>query len=289
MNVQLSVIIPNLHSPIIDRTLESIRQQTYGLDTLEVIVVGMDKHRLVCEDSLVRHLRTESPAPPAIARNLGMKAAQGNIFCFTDADCVADPDWLDVLMERYSDPSVHVIGGGIAFPHDNYWTVCDNLSWFHDVLASAPAGTRPYLPTLNLSLRREVVEQVGGMDESFPWPAGEDTEWTTRIRLAGYALHFEPKAVIYHHHPRNTLKQILKHAYYFGYNSVKVDPRYADALRTPLFMRHSLFVLLLAPLLAAVATGRVLANTRHYWHTLPALYLTKLSWCIGAARRLRGR
>jgi GT2 family glycosyltransferase len=289
MSLQLSVIIPNLHSPVIDRTLESIREQTYELDTSEVIVVGMDKHGLVHEDDLVHHLRTKSPVPPAVARNLGMKDAQGEILCFTDADCVADTNWLDALMARYSDPSVHVVGGGVAFPNDNYWTICDNLSWFYEVLASAPAGTRPYLPTLNLSLRREVVEQIGGMDEGFPRPAGEDTEWTTRIRLAGYELHFEPRAVIYHHHPRNTLKQTLEHAYYFGYNSVKVDPRYTDALRTPLFMRHSFSVLLLAPFLAAGATARIFLNIRHYWRTLPALYLTKLSWCIGAARRLRSR
>jgi glycosyltransferase involved in cell wall biosynthesis len=286
--MRVSIIIPNLHSPIIDRTLESIREQTYGLTDVEVIVVGMDKYEIVQKNELVYYYRTERPVSPAVARNLGIKVAQGEIICFIDADCVAAPDWLDVLIARYSDPSVHVVGGGIDFPRDNYWTVCDNFSWFHEVLAIAPAGMRPYLPTLNLSLHREVVEQVGGMDESFPWPAGEDTEWTTRIRLAGYALHFEPNAVIYHHHPRNTLKQILKHAYYFGYNSVKVDPRYADALRTPPFMRHSLSVLLLAPLLAAGATGRVLVNLRHYLHTLPAIYLTKLSWCIGAARRLRG-
>ncbi len=231
-----------------------------------------------------------SPVPltPAVARNRGVKQSSGELIAFLDADCLASPTWLNTLAKHYEDPEIHVVGGSVSFPLDNYWAVCDNLSWFHEVLPDTPAGTRSHLPTLNLSLRREVVERVGGIDECFPRPAGEDTEWTTRIRLAGYELHFEPRAVIYHHHPRNTLQQILEHAFYFGYNSVKVDPRYADALRTPPLIRHPLSVLLLAPLLAAGATARIFVNTRRYWRTLPAIYLTKLSWCLGAANRLRG-
>ena len=285
--MHISVIIPNLHSPFIDRTLDSLRQQTRDLSDVEVIVVGMDKHGLVEEDAVVRHLPTESPVSPAIARNLGMREATGDLFAFTDADCLAAPDWLDVMVRNYADPSVHVVGGGIAFPQDNYWSLSDNLSWFHEVLATAPAGTRPYLPTLNLSMRREVYETVGGLDESFPRPAGEDTEWTTRMRATGYTLHFDPRAVIYHHHTRQSLIKLLEHAFYFGHNSVKVDPRYKDAIGFPSPLRHPLPLLALSPLLAAGATARVFASVRRHLQTAPVVYLTKLSWCVGAARRLQ--
>lgn len=287
--LSFTIIIPTLHSLFIDRTLDSLHEQRYDLSRVKVIVVGQDKYGLVQEDELVRFDRSPNPLAPAVARNRGIEQAFGDVIAFLDADCLASPSWLAVLAERYRDPEVCVVGGGVAFPDDNYWTVCDNLSWFHEVLASAPAGTRPYLPTLNFSLRREVIEQVGGIDESFPRPAGEDTEWTTRMRLAGYTLHFEPGAIVYHHHPRNTLRQILEHAFHFGRNSVKVDPRYAEALHSPLFVRHPLPLLLLSPLLATGATARIFVTTQRYWHTLPAVYLTKLCWCLGAASRLRSR
>jgi GT2 family glycosyltransferase len=128
------------------------------------------------------------------------------------------------------------------------------------------------------------------MDESFPRPAGEDTEWTTRMRLAGYTLFFEPRAVIHHHHSRNTFRQILEHAFYFGRNSVKVDPRYFDVIQPPTLMRHYFPLLLLSPALAAGATARIFWRgeiLRSYWSAVPAVFLTKMSWCLGAATRLR--
>jgi len=56
MTTQISIVIPNLHSPIIDQTLDSIRKQMFELGQLEVIVVGRDRHGLVHEDDLVRSL-----------------------------------------------------------------------------------------------------------------------------------------------------------------------------------------------------------------------------------------
>jgi GT2 family glycosyltransferase len=130
------------------------------------------------------------------------------------------------------------------------------------------------------------------MDEGFERAAGEDTEWTTRMRLAGYQLHFEPRALVHHHHARNTLRQILEHAFYYGYNSIKVHPRYAGALGSPAFMRHFFSLLLLSPLLATGATARIFLHAgvlRRYWRTLPTIFLSKMSWCLGAASRLRQR
>jgi len=284
-----SVVIPNLHSTFIDRTLASLRAQDYDLSRVEVIVVGQDRHGLIREDDLVCFDQSPDPLPPAVARNRGMEQASGDVVALLDADCLASPTWLNTLARRYQDAEAHIVGGGVSFPSGNYWTICDNLSWFYEVLTDTPAGTRSHLPTLNLSLRREVFETVGGMDESFPRPAGEDTEWTTRMRLAGYELYFEPQAIVYHHHSRNTLKQVLDHAFHYGYNSVKVDPRYASTVGLPALLRNPLILRIVAPVLGTGATARVFlkygASTRHL-QTVPAIFLTKLSWCLGAAQRL---
>ena len=187
--LDFSVVIPTLHSPIIDQTLASLRAQHYDSSRVEVIVVGQDRHGLVQEGELVHFDRSPMPLSPAAARNRGMEQSSGEVIALLDADCLASPEWLDVLAEHYQDPGTHVVGGGVSFPPGNYWTVCDNVSWFHEVLARTPSGTRPYQPSLNLSLRREVYERVGGMDETFPRPAGEDTEWTCWISLARYTYY----------------------------------------------------------------------------------------------------
>ena len=55
-------------------------------------------------------------------------------------------------------------------------------------------------------VRREVVDEVGGFDESFHM-YGEDNEWCLRIKRAGWRLVFEPEAVVMHHGGASSLKR----------------------------------------------------------------------------------
>jgi glycosyltransferase involved in cell wall biosynthesis len=283
---EVSVLIPNLHSPIVDRTLESLQRQTYRLAGVEVIVVGMDKYGIVHEDELVHHHRTEHPTSPAVARNLGIKAAHGEVLCFVDADCVADPNWLAALTERYADPSVHVVGGAVDFARDNYWSLADNVSMFHDYMVDSPGRRRNQLPTLNLSARRKVFDKVGLFDERYPRPAGEDADLTIRMRKAGFELHFEPRAVVHHYPLRGRPADLLRHSFYQGRYSTKVDPRYAAQEGLPWPLRTRVGLILCMPLLAAGATWRIFVrrrDLRRYWRTAPAVYISKVAWCAGAA------
>jgi len=55
-------------------------------------------------------------------------------------------------------------------------------------------------------LKREVLDEVGGFDERFHM-YGEDNEWCSRIRRAGWRLIFEPAAVVMHHGAVSSLKR----------------------------------------------------------------------------------
>jgi cellulose synthase/poly-beta-1,6-N-acetylglucosamine synthase-like glycosyltransferase len=287
--VFVSVIIPNLHSPIIEQTLDSLRQQTYPGE-FEIIVVGQDRYEQIREDEQVHFIRTSEPAAPAIARNLGIRAARGEILAFTDADCVAQPDWLERLVAHYADPQVAVVGGGVQFPTDNFWTLCDNLATFYEYLESSPAGKREQLPSLNLSLRKACLDEVGLFDERYPFPAGEDADLTTRLLLAGYDLHFDPEVRVTHLPQRRTPSSIFRHAFNFGRFSVKVDERYQGVLQIPWLLRRAWSTLLFAPVLAGGVVFRMLRNPiiwGRFWYTLPILFAAKIVWCVGAAQTLR--
>jgi glycosyltransferase involved in cell wall biosynthesis len=290
--LSISVVIPSLNSLLIGDVLTAVRGQATALSgTVEVVVVGRDERELVWEDEVIRFVDTGRPVPPAIARNVGMGRARGRVICFLDADCVPHRLWLQRLLDRYETPDVTVVGGGVAFPTDKYWRLADNISTFYPYLRTSPPGTRDQLPSLNLSFRREVWEEVGPFDERYPRPAGEDADWTTRARLAGHQLHFEPRAVVTHYPTRTTFGDLWRHAVGFGTYSIKVDKRYRAALRSPLVFKHWVFPVLAAPAMAAWVTGRVFSD-RHLWryfYTLPAVYVAKLGWCWGASKRLRGR
>jgi GT2 family glycosyltransferase len=46
-------------------------------------------------------------------------------------------------------------------------------------------------------LRREVFEQVGGMDEAY-WMYSEETDWCYRIRQAGWKIYYLPEVAVVH-------------------------------------------------------------------------------------------
>ncbi len=100
--IDCSIIIPNLHSPIIDRTIRSILAQETE-HTFEIIVVGMDKYNLVAQFPEVRFIQTDKPVPTGIARNMGAKKAIGEIVIFIDADCLAEPNWMEAHLEDHHD------------------------------------------------------------------------------------------------------------------------------------------------------------------------------------------
>ena len=124
-----------------------------------------------------------------------MAAATGELLLLLDADCVPRPDWLARHRARHAAGET-VVGGAVELRGSNYWAQSDNVSMFHEFVPGLPPGPRLLLPTLNLSLRREVFESVGGMDESFPGAAAEDADWTIRIRRGGRRLWFDPAAVV---------------------------------------------------------------------------------------------
>lgn len=290
-NTNLSIVIPNLHSPVIGRTLESLLAQLGEHEAgVEIIVVGMDRYNLIPAHPYITFIRTPTPVCAAAARNLGIVHAQGDILIFLDADCVVAPDWLVNLRRCYQDAAIQAVIGGVAFPDDEYWTLCDNISTFYNFHKTAPAGNRPYAPTLNLSVRRALVERIGLFDESFPGAAGEDIDWTLRMGLAGYTIHFNPQILVQHLPARNTWQQLLSRAYHFGRAMFKVFWRYRDVRRIPFFDKHALLFLPLAPLLGLGITVRIFfANPRllRYWYTFPAVWLAKTASRIGVASRVK--
>lgn len=290
----ISVIIPTLNSPLIDRTVEALRSQTVDPARVEILVVGLDEPGLVRPDERVRLIDEGGRASAASNRNRGMQEAVGDILCFTDSDCVPAPDWLERITALYVDEQVFVVGGGVLFEQGNYWSLCDNLSWFYQFLSSSPPGQRSHLPTLNLSIRRAIYEAVGGMSLDYPLAAGEDTEWTERMTQNGFALHFAPDAVVTHMDRRTSLAALWRHGYSYGQYSPKID--YSDdqtlqrkrSSTARLLPRRWWLLMLLSPLIALLATLRAL-QSRRVWHTLPGIWMSKLAWCMGAAYTLRRR
>jgi GT2 family glycosyltransferase len=282
----ISVVIPNLHSPLIDQVVEALERQTARDQIDEIIVVGQDRHRLVPHSATA--ITTPQPLAAAAARNLGARHARGAYLLFLDADCIAAPDLVDHLLDYYR-RGCPVVGGSIAVRSDNYWVQCDHMLVFASYLPGVAAGERSYLPSGNLSVRREIFERIGGFDERFPGAAGEELDFCLRLRGAGHSLYFAPGAVVYHQHIRGTAKSIWIHLRRFGQITAKLWGMYPALFPAPLggrLRQWSGLIIAAAPLLALRDVLRLYLVTpelRSYRRLIPGMVWAKMAWYWGVA------
>jgi glycosyltransferase involved in cell wall biosynthesis len=291
--IDCSIIIPNLHSPIIDQTIQSILSQETDRN-YEIIVVGMDKFGLVEQFSNNVHFQqTDKPTPPAISRNIGVRLSKGERIFFIDADCIADRDWIEYHFRTQEDFDVPIIvGGGVSFASKPFLTLTDNVSTFHEYMIHNKPGERSLLPSLNLSMPRIIWDALRGFDENFPYASGEDSDFAIRAINHGYKLFFEPKAEIVHRPQRSNLKIIILHAIRFGEFSIKGNREYWDNQFIPFPLRHWLLALLLSPIIALFVILKMVFIEKiplKFWVTLPFVYLYKICWVIGYAKQIRKR
>ena len=145
----------------------------------------------------------------SVSRNVGIAAAAGEIIAFIDDDAVPHPQWLRRLVARYADAAVGAVGG---FTVDNTGTrwqmrkvLCDRFGNAHhvtDYFDERPLnrpGT-PFYPSLlgtNSSFRASALRGVGGFDHVFAYLLDE-TDVCLRLVDAGWQVHFEPDALVWH-------------------------------------------------------------------------------------------
>jgi glycosyltransferase involved in cell wall biosynthesis len=214
--IEFSVIIP-VHNRREDLLLclLAIAAQDFPRHDFEVII-GDDgsKEDLtpVIEEARqagvdIKYFRQEQKGPAA-ARNLCIRHARGRIVAMTDSDSLPHRSWLRKLAEGFNDnPDALAIEGKVY---------ADNEGEF-DPLGEGPTNKTggAYL-TCNCAYRRDVLLQVGGFDEAFPYPAYEDTELAARVRRIG-AIAWQPEAIVIHPQRKLTLRAVLKKLRHWEY------------------------------------------------------------------------
>jgi len=286
VRLSISVIIPNLHSPLIGEVIAAIAGQTGRRLIDEILVVGQDRYGLVQPPA--RHIETPRPVSAARARNLGAAAAQGDFLVFIDSDCIAAPELIDHFVPWLQAGSA-VVCGGVTIETGEYWSMCDDLLVFADYLDTSPAGERAWVPSLSLCMQRSLFRRIGGFDERFPGAAGEDTDLSLRLRAAGITLAFEPRARVTHRHRRATPRAVWEHLRAFGRVQATIWRRHTQLMPPPLPLERlralSPALRVVAPLLA---TRDVAALARRASHLLPGMVWARTAWYWGVAEGVGG-
>jgi glycosyltransferase involved in cell wall biosynthesis len=113
----VSVVIPVYNgADTIEELLLSLLAQNYPGDRYEIIVVDNGSRDNTCEivgKYLVTLLKEWEKRGAAAARNKGIREAQGDIIAFIDADCVADRNWLRIVVADHQDSSIGAFVGEV--------------------------------------------------------------------------------------------------------------------------------------------------------------------------------
>ncbi len=241
--------------------LAGLRRQTLPRDRFEVIVVDDGSADETPDVLAAEQARRELPLAfvrhhegrgPATARNRGWRLAAAPLIAFTDDDCVPTPGWLDALLRAAGGRDEAVVQGRtLPDPAE-----AERRGPFAKTMEITEPG--PHFETCNIAYSRALLERLGGFDESFPSPTGEDSDLGARAVAGGAEPSFEPEALVHHavfeRRPWEALRDALLAT--DDLRAYRLNPELRTHLRMGVFYDRS------HPLLMQAAAAALLSRRR---------------------------
>jgi GT2 family glycosyltransferase len=205
-----------------------------------------------------------SGSGPALKRGLAMRDAKGDFLVFVDDDAYPKKDILEFLDKDFQDERIAAVGGPAMTPqNDSFLQKVSGAVYLSKLSGGfperyAPIGKRRFIsdwPTVNLAIRKNVFESVGGFNSNF-WP-GEDTKLCLDIidKLdKKNMILYDPKVVVWHHRREGLLrhlKQIAGYGLHRGYFAKKYPK---TSFKFPYFVPSFFFLfVVLCPIMGIFA------------------------------------
>lgn len=185
----VSVVIPTYnHARYLGRALQSVLDQTYV--NWEAIVIdnhstdNTDEVMASFADHRITYLKIHNKGVIAASRNAGIRAAKGDWIAFLDSDDWWTADKLQVCFDGINDK--------VDLIYHDLKIVTDQPRLFKRKIIKSWQVTPPVLIDLLLKgnaianssvvVRKSLLEQIGGIDESVEMIASED--YNTWLRIA---------------------------------------------------------------------------------------------------------
>ena len=227
-NVKISVIVPAYNAAeTILTLLSSLSNQSFK--DFEVIVIddcSQDNTPHIVQSFPYSLIQLSENHGPAYCRNAGAGAAKGEILVFTDSDCLAAHTWLENIHKNFLQNDFAALMGRLVLMPSTL--LGDSISaigfpaggsiGFEKIWKVDQKGFTDSLSSCNCAVRKDVFDKIGGFDESFPYPGGEDSLLAYALRRLNYRIKYCPDVLV-SHAARDSLIGFLKWQFRRGISS----------------------------------------------------------------------
>lgn len=172
------------------RCLLSLTQFVTVPTEIIIVVDGKDTDSWrLAQEFEAKVLKLATNAGPARARNIGARAAIGEILFFVDADVAICPEAINQVAIAFSqEPDLAALIGSYddAPSESNFLSQYKNL-FHHYTHQTASEKAFTFWGACG-AIRREIFLSLGGFDESYRRPCIEDIELGYRLSSGGYRI-----------------------------------------------------------------------------------------------------
>ena len=196
---------------------------------------------LECQHPQVEVVKAEANLGFAGGANLGMAHVASPIIVLLNNDAIAHPEMLAAFVRALEAPATETIAavtGKVVLHGDGRLNSTGNLvsrtgrgydrDWRRRDDGSRASGDVFAFCGAATALRSSALRQVGGFDEEL-FLYYEDTDLSWRLRAAGWAVRYEPRAIAVHRHAASSREGSPMFHFWNERNSLIVFPRHAPA------------------------------------------------------------
>lgn len=261
---KISIIIPAKDEErVIGRLLDSILDQDYPRDKIEVIIVdGASKDgtyeiaRSYAEKyDIFKVVKEDTSKGKPHGLNMGLKYVSGDIVGIFDADSILTPDLLRKVSTVFNNKNIVAVQGKVISLNESQniltsLVVLEEKAWYN-LIMKGRERLGLFIPLTGncFFVRKNILARLGGFKED---ELAEDIELSLRLYKYGYKVSYEDEIYSYQEAPSKLSSLISQHTrWYRGY--IKNLIRYRSLIKINNLKTIDIEFLLAGPLILTLS------------------------------------